>query len=294
MPTAPFSSQMVTDLQGQTAWQFSGEIGAVFTPRFFCCDDPNDLGISEGKQPVAVIELSPNPAFVGETVSYAGTLSYDPDGSITAYAWTFESHTPSSGTASSGTLNYAAAGTFTIQLIVTDGTSIKSLPARQELVVKNPMADITAYTASAGSGGVFYKSGTAIWEDKNAGLSGNDLTTYDVLIDPATQLLPEASKTVWRATTGGVQVSNNGGATWTEKNPASVSNAWSDGVAPTVADLTFRKLLFAGSYLFVAATWTNATSEYRSWLWYTQDYEAMRTDTSGTVTWTEVSNNWDA
>jgi hypothetical protein len=294
MATPPFSAQFVTDLAGETAWKFEGRLGAVATVRGFCCDDPNDGVNPDGKSPVAHIDLDPNPAQVGETINYDGTLSYDPDGSVTGWAWTFESHTPSSGTAIAGTLNYGTvAGTFTIQLIVTDGTGVKSLPAREELVIEHPTFD--AYVAT--ETGVYYGSasdGTTTWTAKNTGLSGADLQANDVAIDPATQGLAEALKTVWRATDGGIQVSNDGGATWTEKNPASVSNQWSDATAPTVGGLAFTELLFADDKLFVGATWLNASSKYRSWVFYTTDYPAMRSDTSGTVTWTEITTNWDS
>lgn len=293
MATAPFSSDLIADLAAETAWKFDGVLGPIATVRAFCCDDPNDGVNVDGKAPVAHIDLSPNPALVGETINYDGTLSYDPDGSITSWAWIFEGHTPSSGTAISGTLNYGTvAGTFTIQLIVTDGTGVKSGPAREELVIAQPAFDAYAATET----GVYFGTaadGSTTWTDKNTGLSGADLNANDVAIDPATQALPEANKTVWRATDGGIQVSNDGGATWAEKNPASVSNQWSDAVAPTVADLNFVALLFADNKLLVAATWTEAGGAYRSWIFSTDDYPAMRADTSATVTWAELVTGWD-
>ena len=291
MATPPFSSALVQALQGRTAWRFEGKIGEVFTPRFFCCTDPNTLGISEGKTPVAHITLSPNPAYVGETVSYDGSASYDPDGSITGYAWTFEGHTPGTGTSASGTLSYASPGVYTIELVVTDGTGLKSHPARVELVVAEPTLD--GYVAT--DSGVFFGSGTPItWVDKNSGLVGSDLAAYDVVIDPATQQAPAANKTVWLATAGGIFVSNDGGATWTAKNPASVSNQWGDSPAPTVAGLVFRALLLVGERLFAAATWQNGSGDYRSWIFYTDDAPSMRSDPSQTVTWIELSTGWDS
>lgn len=292
MATTPFSATMITNLKEQTAWRFEGTIGEIFTPRFFCCTDPNTLGITGGKAPVAHIDLDPNPQFVGVNISYDGTGSYDPDGSIASYAWIFEGHTPGTSATSTGTLNYAVAGVYTIHLIVTDGTGEKSTPARIELVIQDA-EDLGLY-AGAPEGLSHGTTSSAIsWTAKNTGLSGDDLVVNDVIIDPATINNPAANQTIWRATDGGVQVSNDGGATWAEKNPASVSNQWSDGVAPTVGDLTFVKLLFAGERLFLAATWQNASSEYRSWIFHTDDAAAMRLSTAGTVTWTEVTTNWE-
>lgn len=292
MATTPFSATMIANLKGKTAWRFEGEIGEIFTPRFFCCTDPNTLGLSEGKNPTAHIALSPNPVFVGDNVSYDGTGSYDPDGSIASYAWTFEGHTPATSTSSTGTLNYGAAGVYKITLIVTDGTGLKSSPAVTYLEVKDP-EDLALY-AGTDTGLYLGEGSSPSWTGKNSGLSGDDLVVNDVAIDPATLDQPAASQTIWRATNGGVQVSNDGGASWAEKNPASVSNQWSDSPAPTVGGLTFVKLIFAGERLFLAATWQNASSVYRSWLFYTDDAAAMRASTAGTVTWTEVTTGWEA
>jgi hypothetical protein len=286
MPTSPLSSNLQNKLDDATAWKFETTLGPVFTPRFFCCDDPNSLSISGGKEPVAIIDLDPNPSFTGDGILYTGTASYDPDGSITAYAWSFEGHSPSSGTASNGTLSYATAGTYTIELTVTDGTGLQSNPARQELVVVAKYAHLL----TGGSSGVYYSDGNSpiTWTAKNTGLSGNDLIVYDVIVEPSTSFLPDANKTIWRATTGGIQVSNDGGATWAEKVPGTVSNAWADSPAPTVSDLTWRDLHFNAGRLFAMATWQNGSSAWRSWIFYTDNAADMVGSTAGTVTWTEI------
>lgn len=286
MPTSPLSSSLVTKLKAATAWRFNAQLGPTFSPRFFCCDSPNSMGLSEGKEPVAVINLSPNPALVGETVSYDGTDSYDPDGSITGYAWSFEDHTPASGTASAGTLNYATAGTFTVELVVTDGTGLKSLPAREELVVQPP--SFAGYIAA--SNGVYYSDGTALaWDDKNSGLSGNDLITYSIAIDPATQQAPESNKVVWRCGENNIYISADGGGNWAAKLPGTVTNDWSDSPAPEPGSLTYRDLLFVDDRLFTLATWQNSSDAWRSWLFYTDNAADVRTEgTAATVTWNQV------
>jgi PKD repeat protein len=55
---------------------------------------------------------------VGVAVTFAGTGSSDVDGSIVSYAWDFGDGTTGSGV--SPTHTYAAAGTFTVSLTVTD------------------------------------------------------------------------------------------------------------------------------------------------------------------------------
>src|SRR5207247_2536993 len=73
--------------------------------------------------PTASFTLSPNPALTGQTVTFDGSGSSDPDGSVTNYKWdldgngTFETDTGSSPTASR---SYSSAQSLTVMLRVTD------------------------------------------------------------------------------------------------------------------------------------------------------------------------------
>ena len=117
-----------------------------------------------------------------------------------------------------------------------------------------------------------------------------DLAVNDIKIDPATQHLPDGLKTLWIATDGGLFVSNDGGDSWTEKGPASVSNPEGDSPAPTAGELRFTRLLFAGDdgRLFAIANWTNGEGIERSWLFYTDEADLVRSDETATVSWSEV------
>ncbi len=84
--------------------------------------------------PVADFTANPNPAIQGLTVSFSGSASKDPDGTITKYEWdrdgngTFETNTGSNPNTS---LAYANAGTYQVSLRVTDNggkTATKTLP----------------------------------------------------------------------------------------------------------------------------------------------------------------------
>lgn len=282
MATPPFSDELIEKLKGATAWRFNSRLGPVFTPRFFCCSDPNALGLSAAKRPVAVLSLSPNPCLPGDTVSFDGTDSYDPDGSVSSYAWTFEDGSPASSAAGSGTVSWAAAGEYEVTLVVTDGTGEKSSPARVIMVVTEPRNN---YYLGASNGVWYTDDGGQNWASKNTGLAGDSLVVNDLKIDPATQHLAEANKTLWIATNGGIYVSNDGGDTWTQKNPASVANDWGDSPAPTVGDLEFQKLFFIGTGLLAMATWQNGGGSERSWIFYTLNIEDVRADPAATVTW---------
>jgi photosystem II stability/assembly factor-like uncharacterized protein len=283
--TAPLSAELVEKLKGATAWRFGSQLGPVFTPRFFCCTDPNEMGTVEGKNPVAVLRLSPNPAFPGDTITFDGTDSYDPDGTVTGWAWTFPSGTPSSSTADDGTVSWAAAGEYEVKLVVTDGTGLRSSPARVTMRVQEAAGK---YFIGTSTGVYFTDDGGQTWTAKNTGLSGAALTVNDLKIDPATQNQDDDDKTIWAATGGGLYVSNDGGGSWVKKNPASVTNTWSDDPAPDVDDLVFSALQFAGDRLFAAAEWQNGSDAWRSWLFYSDDAPAMRADTDGPVTWIEL------
>ncbi|MFH1782581.1 MAG: S8 family serine peptidase [Candidatus Omnitrophota bacterium] len=57
-------------------------------------------------------------AFIDATVTFDGSDSYDPDGSISSYAWDFGDDSVGSGITT--THEYSAAGTYTVTLTVTD------------------------------------------------------------------------------------------------------------------------------------------------------------------------------
>jgi hypothetical protein len=285
MPTLPLGDDLIEKLSGATAWRFRARLRQKFTPRFFCCTDPNELGISDGKEPVAVLEATPNPVFPGDNVSFDGSNSYDADGSVTGYAWTFESGTPSSSSSASGTVSWADPGVYEVTLVVTDGTGKKSAVARVAMVVLDPGG---AYFIATSTGVYFTDDGGQNWTAKNTGLSGDALAVNDIKIDPATQHLAHARKTIWIATDGGLYVSNDGGGNWVQKDPDAVSNNWSDTPAPAVGDLAFVRLHFQGAGLWAIANWLNGSSEERSWLFVAPETAGVRTDTDAPVTWSDV------
>lgn len=291
--TSPISSDFTTKLKSPTAWRFRMLLGSTFAPRFFCCTDPNELGIVDGKEPVAIISASADVVTEGATIAFDGTDSYDPDGSIVGYSWSFGGGSPSSGTASTDNVTFASAGKKNIRLTVTDGTGKRSVPAVRQITVldandafgnTSDNADEPATGAGVYVGtltGVYYSEDSGqSWTALNAGLSGDALLVRDFTQDPVTYGAGTANRTLWVATDDGPYITTNGGGTWTQKLPGTVSNAWSDGTAPTVADLTFHAVQFAGAKLFTIARWTNGSGEERSWIFYTED---------AGETWTEVT-----
>ncbi len=70
------------------------------------------------QSPTASFTVSSSPALVGQSVTFNGTGSYDPDGSIVSWSWNFGDGYTGSG--STPTHAYGAAGTYTITLTVQD------------------------------------------------------------------------------------------------------------------------------------------------------------------------------
>ncbi len=117
--------------------------------------------------PVAVFSATPASGIAPIAVAFNGTASNDPDGSIASYAWNFGDGASASGPTTSHT--YAAVGTYTARLTVTDnrgatGTATVLISATTDPNVIAAPASLTA-TVSA-------KTVTLKWIDKSTNESG--------------------------------------------------------------------------------------------------------------------------
>jgi PKD repeat protein len=93
--------------------------------------------------PVASFTASPS----NLTLAVDGSASSDPDGTIASYAWTFGDGTTGTGVRASKT--YAAAGTYTVTLTVTDNGGRTATSSRQVTVSAAPnAAPVASFTAS--------------------------------------------------------------------------------------------------------------------------------------------------
>lgn len=86
--------------------------------------------------PTAVASASPLNVLSGASVAFSSTGSFDPDGTVVGYLWSFGDGT--SSTAASPSKSYAVGGTYTATLTVTDnqGATASSSVA---IVVSNPV-----------------------------------------------------------------------------------------------------------------------------------------------------------
>jgi PKD repeat protein len=127
------SGGVITTISGTGTAGFSGDGGPALSaqlnlPDGVAVDPQGNLFIAdsgnhrvrevENKLPIASIDASPSSGQVPLTVSFDGSGSSDPDGSITAYGWVFGDGATATGAKVSH--QYTAAGTFTAKLTVTD------------------------------------------------------------------------------------------------------------------------------------------------------------------------------
>jgi trimeric autotransporter adhesin len=77
---------------------------------------------TSGNQAPTAKPGGPYAVVLGQAIQFNGSGSFDPDGPITAYAWTFGDGTTGTGPTPSHT--YAATGTYTVTLTVTDDRGV--------------------------------------------------------------------------------------------------------------------------------------------------------------------------
>ena len=95
-------------------------VAAASTYSFTNVQANQTISASFSKPPVAVIKTSATSALPGASVSFDGSSSSDPDGSIAAYAWDFGDGTTAAGAAV--THAFSEIKTYTVGLTVTDNS----------------------------------------------------------------------------------------------------------------------------------------------------------------------------
>jgi len=95
--------------------------------------------------PIASFTYSPMDPYVGESVSFDGSASYDPDGVIVGYLWSFGDGGTASGV--TATHVYAAGGTYTVVLTVIDNEGLDSA-ATANLTVARTTLEVSVEVGS--------------------------------------------------------------------------------------------------------------------------------------------------
>ncbi len=160
--TVTFFASASTDPDGTVvayAWEFGdGNLGSgvtathaygswgTFTVRLTVTDADGFTGTYQSglkvyAKPVASFVTSPAKPLVGALVSFDASASSDPDGAALTFGWTFGDG--NSGTGMTATHAYAAFGTYSIVLTVTDADGFSATASGSVKVYANPIADFS-------------------------------------------------------------------------------------------------------------------------------------------------------
>ena len=117
--------------------------------------------VVSNQPPTAVMSATPSTGAAPLTVSFDGSRSTDPDGTVSSWAWSFGDG--SSGTGPATTHVYATPGTYTASLKVTDNDGASSTATRS--IVANPLlplapSGLTATVLTGGSIGLRWTNGS--------------------------------------------------------------------------------------------------------------------------------------
>jgi hypothetical protein len=127
---------------------FSGWFQLAGNAAFLIRAVGNSGGGGQNQAPVAVAQVSPNPAGINQSVNFNGSGSHDPDGQITNYAWNFGDGQTS--TQMIATHSYSEAGQFNYTLTVTDNGGATNQTGGQITISDQP----SRWTIEPASGNV--------------------------------------------------------------------------------------------------------------------------------------------
>jgi len=134
-------------------------------------DNINLTGVVSSTPPTASFTGTPTTLCAGQTVTYTNTST----GSPTSYLWTFEGGTPATSTAANPTVTYAAAGTFDVTLVATNGGGSDSEVLLNYITVNaTPSTPLVTVTNNCGNS-VLSTTGTSLlW---STGATTTSITT---------------------------------------------------------------------------------------------------------------------
>ena len=154
--------------------------------------------VQVGTAPTAAFTSSPANPLVGTAVSFDGSTSTDPGGTISGYSWDFGD----GGTATGETTShvYSAPGTYTVKLTVSDGSLTNSTTHTVTVVKGAPGVPVSSFSAStlsapAGVAVAFNGSGSGELGGQSAPTAGASAT------GPRARERPPATPTPRRAPT---------------------------------------------------------------------------------------------
>ncbi len=251
--------------------------------------DADEAAPPTGNQPPVANAGADQTALVGETVSFDGSGSFDPDGTIVSYAWDFGDG--ATGTGETTTHAYSTAGTYTVTLTVTDdegatGTDTASVivTALNEPPVANAGPDQTALvdeTVSFDGSGSYDPDGTIVsyaW-DFGDGTTGTGETTTHAY----------STAGIYTVT---LTVTDDGGATGTDTALITVTEAPTNTMHVASIVMSTTKYKDKGMFTYATATVkivdangdpVNDAKVSGTWSGLTDDSDSGSTESNGEV-----------
>jgi YD repeat-containing protein len=241
----------------------------------------------QGTQPpTASFTVSPNPAQTGQTVTFNGSGSSDPDGSIAKYEWdldgngTYETDT---GTTATTTRSYPTARTVDVRLRVTDNAGARATTTRTLTVTNRaPTASftVTPNPAQVGQSVAFNAAASSDPDGSIAkyewDLDGNG--TYET--DSGTTATASRTYTSATAVTVGLRVTDDKGATDTTTRSLTFTNQ-----APTASFTATPATAPTGQAIaFNAAASSDPDGTIAKYEWDLDGNGTYETDTGTTAT----------
>src|SRR5437773_1125394 len=146
---SPPTSGSTTSQSNPLAATHTYEAGGTYTVALKAADNQGATGTASKSVTVAAANQPPTAAFTasctGLTCSFTSTSS-DPDGSISAYSWTFGDG--ATATSQNPAHTYAAGGTYTITVTVTDNQGATGSTSKTVTVAPPNQPPTAAFTAS--------------------------------------------------------------------------------------------------------------------------------------------------
>jgi PKD repeat protein len=125
--------------------------GGVYTAMLTVTDDRGDsrsdtVDVTAGDAANLAPTAAFSPSCLNRTCTFDASGSSDPDGTVASYSWLFGDGT--TGTGATPTHTYAAAGTFSVSLVVTDNGGADSPAVLQDVSPTDPPASDIGFRAS--------------------------------------------------------------------------------------------------------------------------------------------------
>lgn len=245
MTTPTISAGIVNKIKARSqAVRWDAWLKEVRTFSAYCCNINSDGIMGVAKQPVPIVSLSPNPVCLGAAMDWDLTNSYAPGSTVSAWAIDFGDETNDGGATigtASGSHTYAAVGTYTVTITITEGLGKHTEMTREVNVVDCSTPPQKWLYASTNGQGVWFldlNAGSTTWAARNNGLSGDALYVRSLVMKPGQDHLSDGSHEMYIATKDGIYRTTDSGKHWEKIDMPTPSNAeFSDSPAATTSEL---------------------------------------------------------